>query len=1780
MNYYAESAFEYIQDKVTHVRNIGGAQSRTMVMVSSLPAPVTLALGKKLDSFCIEDGGLEFVYKVAGVLASEWGESPEYQEMKKRDWIDLLGNLTSYRNSSLIGTNKHGLLVLVGTDKVTDASGLADFHQCSVETVWQSQLKGSFIPWVEKRLSAAHVAYDENTIERFNMVLSALKTQGRGDILQIADLLIDLPLEGKGIQNGTQAENLLIRSLHRFGMPNFCGFTFGKRKSLSPYIENAAQFFSYSLFLEERIRDKALESIALLQREKNVDIFENRLFTIDQRGSYNSDKDFLDDLRAYVTNGDHNIAEKLRSCDFITIWDKILKFKIRATKPPKETIRKLTGGPVEVVLTALWQTLRDFKRETESGHPDLVKIDIVTERFKHDYECEFDDHKPAAAEIAQEAMAHLKRLVGGIDNLFNTRSEHNALDGYLDLSSAYGGQSVAVESHLLHDDIICTYARTAEPALEFRISLTSNDLEEQFSRKFAWRLPEIQTYRLAEELIAWAYDGLRAAPETWRLPVFHLPYYEELVRAKDDDEIRRVLLHCIREEDGVFFNMLSLPWLSTNDPLLPYLKGLAEAYAKFLEKINYDGLHAAFQGDAPGQKSHWDLLRQAYESAGLAHISHDAGCQGSPMAAMLMRAFLIIQQRPRNLGDAWTSSKYERSGVATVLHPAVLEMLHAHIEYLFACFNHAAVQELTAKPNKSFPIERWQRYVGLAAIQMPLSGLLCDENLVLDTRVLGQDLIHRLGSPGPDDATLSTRLLLRYEGFEDDDLTDSEIFRESSESKLLGRLMLDYLDTHPHARDGLSLAIYRNKDIQPVVAAVHGFLNKLASPKEPDRFILKPGRRKPYAIGVTLFTESVDEIGVSRWMEQWRERWEASESEDKFLAYRFCRFSIAHRIVSEQDGYDHFKRMIADSLEVDIAVLYDFIGAGRIGNTFENVDVYDVTDRTLRFPILEKAFCSINDPHHALQRSRIITNRQFRLGALHGEIMARLKNKGTPQKAEHIVLGFGDYTPWQGVIDELHKRAEWVVCVDPSIDERLIRYRGKNIEKAREIIGFGSGVGVHGEANYTVSTEKFSLSDISFRLEQSIRDLYHDWTKETFPLVAQSILREAQLLSGLSLVRATGIGTHIHDFMAYSLTRKMLHAEPGCFCDQLVTLDAYRHWFDGAEFAERPDLLWLTAHIGETGSFELDLKLIECKLGKQNHLQVEKAQKQIENGLRTLIPAFIPKTSDAGASDDNRPDQRYWWLQLHRLIASKTEITYQQQPHVLGALERLADGDYVITWSAGVFTFWTDSPSEALIVSDTFQFQEDKTDLSVSVFSMGHEFVRRLCINKEPVSVPWTEHTANFGVFKKLEKFEKYGHDREKDAEQGGSPDTPNDEVEKFLVKQTQTVSLVFEEEPKIPDRILLGETEKGGRKIYWEFGHRDLNNRHILVFGTSGMGKTYAIQCLLCELGKAGQNSLVLDYTNGFLPKQLEPLTNDILKPKQHIVRQKPLPISPFKLQSQVIADDLEIEETPVTAAKRIASTFKKLYGSLGDQQYPILMDAVISGLKLYGDKLTLEQFQSVLQSFVDDGEHDKTRVQSTINKLRPFILEQPFLSDAEGVGWLDLFSDSENRCHVFQFAGMDANSSELVIEFVLWDLNAFVRGTGSKNLPKVIVLDEVQNLDLGEGAPVAKYLTEGRKFGLSLILATQTMDNLKGDRLSRLFQAGHKLFFRPSENELQEHAKLIQGSVGGTVPEWTEKLSNLKKTECYSLGPSLNTITRGLEQMAFKIRVTSLENRSLHVR
>ena len=200
--------------------------------------------------------------------------------------------------------------------------------------------------------------------------------------------------------------------------------------------------------------------------------------------------------------------------------------------------------------------------------------------------------------------------------------------------------------------------------------------------------------------------------------------------------------------------------------------------------------------------------------------------------------------------------------------------------------------------------------------------------------------------------------------------------------------------------------------------------------------------------------------------------------------------------------------------------------------------------------------------------------------------------------------------------------------------------------------------------------------------------------------------------------------------------------------------------------------------------------------------------------------------------------------------------------------------------------------------------------------------------------------------------------------------------------------------------QVYLGENQ-AGRPIYWEFGHPELPNRHLLIFGRSGTGKTYAIQAILCELAGQGQNSLIVDYTNGFESAQLEDETQPMLKPKQHFVRIKPLPINPFRKQVTRI-DEQDLPEKATDTSNRVMSVFDSVY-NLGDQQKSTLYQAGKRGLELFKESMDLEKLVEVLEQFKRDGENKDSAI-SILSKITPFVDGEPFGKE-DAHGWKRFF-------------------------------------------------------------------------------------------------------------------------------------------------------------------------------
>lgn len=366
--------------------------------------------------------------------------------------------------------------------------------------------------------------------------------------------------------------------------------------------------------------------------------------------------------------------------------------------------------------------------------------------------------------------------------------------------------------------------------------------------------------------------------------------------------------------------------------------------------------------------------------------------------------------------------------------------------------------------------------------------------------------------------------------------------------------------------------------------------------------------------------------------------------------------------------------------------------------------------------------------------------------------------------------------------------------------------------------------------------------------------------------------------------------------------------------------------------------------------------------------------------------------------------------------------------------------------------------------------------------------------------------------------------------------------------------------------RLLLGENLRTREKYYWEFGNKSLNNRHLLINGNSGCGKTYCIQALLMEMVRAGVSGVVFDYTSGFTPDKLDPVFMNELgdRIQQRVVYVHKIPVNPFAKQT-VRVGGIEVPEADTVVATRVANVFTSVYG-FGGQQKSALYKAIKNGLKHHNGTMSF--------SYLEDELNDVSQKQAetVLSKIQPFLDLEPFAEDEE-FDWGEI-RDSGGMVYVMQLDGFDRPTQLLLTELLLWDIWNYCVKNGNEEHPFVIVMDEAQNLSHGEGSPSEKILTEGRKFGISGWYATQFMKpQLTDDEIQRLQQAGQKLYFCPPDDGVLTVARSIDIDAQG-AREWAPRLKALKKGECVTCG---NMVRNGKwsKYEPRIIKVTSLQER-----
>jgi len=358
----------------------------------------------------------------------------------------------------------------------------------------------------------------------------------------------------------------------------------------------------------------------------------------------------------------------------------------------------------------------------------------------------------------------------------------------------------------------------------------------------------------------------------------------------------------------------------------------------------------------------------------------------------------------------------------------------------------------------------------------------------------------------------------------------------------------------------------------------------------------------------------------------------------------------------------------------------------------------------------------------------------------------------------------------------------------------------------------------------------------------------------------------------------------------------------------------------------------------------------------------------------------------------------------------------------------------------------------------------------------------------------------------------------------------------------------VVEPEPPVEGKIkpvediraLIGTLDGSDEKVYWEFGNVDLGNKHMLIQGKSGQGKTYFIQRILKELSDNEVPCIVIDYTDGFKFNQLEDEFKEGLgdKLKQYMVVRGKFPLNPFKRYLIDLGDGEPFIQDESEVAGRFKSIISSVFPMLGSQQLNVLYESVRSGLRKYGDEMDLSKLKYEISN------NDSNHAISLLNNLRSFLDRDLFNTD-ENFDWED-FDKRNGNVVIIQLTALERDVQKIISELVLWDLWSYKTQNGSKDKPFVVVLDEAHNLDFGSNSPCGKILQEGRKFGWSAIFATQSVKGLmKNDAIAKLDNVEEKIFFHPTDSSTKYVADTISHDAK-SKKIWENKLLSLNKGQC----------------------------------
>ena len=287
-----------------------------------------------------------------------------------------------------------------------------------------------------------------------------------------------------------------------------------------------------------------------------------------------------------------------------------------------------------------------------------------------------------------------------------------------------------------------------------------------------------------------------------------------------------------------------------------------------------------------------------------------------------------------------------------------------------------------------------------------------------------------------------------------------------------------------------------------------------------------------------------------------------------------------------------------------------------------------------------------------------------------------------------------------------------------------------------------------------------------------------------------------------------------------------------------------------------------------------------------------------------------------------------------------------------------------------------------------------------------------------------------------------------------------------------------------------------------------ELTNRHVCVIGESGSGKTVECQRLIASAIENGATIVAFDMHGTLADDQIFWKYKPVFEKYERNVnaQMEGIPCNLF---------------TPATYPDGTSENNINVIGSITE----VIAEAINAG------STQRSELRRALQYISENGDYERygfgavdIALRNARNRHAETVREKLFFLTAHNVFVSGDEFIHRNHINIFRLSRFDLKTQQLVAEIILAYLWRLANAEEFKVHPIYIFVDECQNMPAGKNNALAQMLSEGRKFGVNLILATQILAQGNTSALQqRITQCGVKLYFKPASNKVSMTARMI---------------------------------------------------------